>query len=105
MCHFSRCVPLIVVVTVRFFGSIREASGIDAIDVPIEQDESVESLLRRLVVRFGEKLDNTLYDSRRGLRREITLTVNGRNIISLDSLNTKLHANDLVFIFTSVAGG
>jgi molybdopterin synthase sulfur carrier subunit len=94
-----------VVVIVRFFGSIREASGIDAIDVPIEQDESVESLLRRLVVRFGEKLANTLYDSRKGLRREITLMVNGRNIISLDSLNTKLQGNDLVFIFTSIAGG
>jgi molybdopterin converting factor small subunit len=94
-----------VVVIVRFFGSIREASGIDAIDVPIEQDESVESLLRRLVVRFGEKLANTLYDSRKSLRREITLMVNGRNIISLNSLNTKLQGNDLVFIFTSIVGG
>lgn len=93
------------VVSVKFFASIRQASGVDAIDIAIEQGESAELLLKRLVERFGEKLANTLYDSRKDLRKDVTLMINGQNIIVLDGLETKLHDNDLVFIFTSIAGG
>jgi len=94
-----------VVVIVKFFGSTRQASGIDAVDISIEHGESAESLLKRLVGRFGEELAHALYDSGTAMRKDITLMVNGRNIAALDGLNTKLHDRDLVFIFTSIAGG
>jgi MoaD family protein len=92
-------------VTVKFFASIREATGVDAIDVVIEQGESADALLRRLVVRFGEKLTSALYDSSRALRKDITLMVNGRNLRTLEGLDTELHDADVVLIFTSIAGG
>lgn len=93
------------VVTVKFLASIREAAGVDAVDVIIESGESVGALLKRLVERLGERPANALYDSRKGLRKDVTLMVNGRNLRALEGLDTKLREADVVLIFTSVAGG
>jgi molybdopterin converting factor small subunit len=55
-------------------------------------------------LEHGQKVLTRLFDGE-NLRPEIILLVNGKNIGSLDGLDTEIHHGDQVAILTAVAGG
>jgi molybdopterin synthase sulfur carrier subunit len=91
-------------ITVKFFASFREVTGVKEIELPTAKN--VKVLINTLVEKFGPKLTEKLYepDTSR-LRDWVNVLVNGRNVKVLEGLDTALNDNDVVAIFPPVGGG
>ncbi|MFL0268330.1 ubiquitin-like small modifier protein 1 [Candidatus Clostridium radicumherbarum] len=87
---------------VKFFAYLRDYTNTKSLD--IENYETLEELLYELCNTFGEKLKKAIFDGE-NLSNEIIIMVNGRHIVHLDGLKTKLMDNDEISIFPVVAGG
>ncbi|WHH60808.1 ubiquitin-like small modifier protein 1 [Petroclostridium sp. X23] len=73
--------------------------------VQIEENASILGLIDQLIVMYGEKLRNKLFNESKDIRPEIAMFLNGRNVFALDGLNTKLSLGDEILIFPPVGGG
>ena len=89
-------------ITVKFFANFREAVGVEKTEVKTVED--ISSLLKVLVAKFGESLDEQLHDGER-LRESVNILVNGRVVNLAKGTGTKLKDGDVVTIFPPVSGG
>jgi sulfur-carrier protein len=87
---------------VKFFAYIRDYTNTKVLD--IEYYETLEELLYKLCDMFGDKLKNKIFDGE-NLSNEIIIMVNGRHVVHLNGIKTKLEDNDEISIFPVVAGG
>jgi len=84
------------VVTVKFFASVRQATGMSQVDLnPPPKD--IRSLLNELVKRFGPNLANQLFEPGTSRMRDaVVILVNGHSIKLLEGLDTRLNSGDMV---------
>ncbi|MEW6263950.1 MAG: ubiquitin-like small modifier protein 1 [Thermodesulfobacteriota bacterium] len=68
---------------------------------------SGQTRLRRLLetVCDSDERRQRIFDQRGGLRSDVTILRNGRNVVFLDGLETVLNNGDKVAIFPPVYGG
>jgi len=87
---------------VKFFAYIRDYTKCK--ETKIENEETVEKLLLRLSDIYGDQFRKRIFSGSE-LSKEIIILVNGRHIVHLNGINTKLKSGDTVSIFPVVAGG
>jgi MoaD family protein len=97
----------VVKVSVKFFTFLRELVGKREEIVELSGREvTVKDLLECLAERYGEDFCGYVFDPVSGkLREHLQLLVNGRNVISLKGLSTKLKDGDVFAIIPPVGGG
>lgn len=87
----------------KFFASVREATGIKSKEMDAE---TIEGLLESLKITFGDRFTDTVIDPETGrLKQFYSCMVNGKRIELLDGYETKLSENDSVALFPPVGGG
>lgn len=87
---------------VRSFAGFRSILGREsAVELP--QNSKIEDLLSSLCVAHGD-LRALLFDQA-GLKEEVNILVNGKNIESLHGMKTELSDGDEVAIFPAAIGG
>ena len=90
-------------VLVKFFATVREATGVKNIEMDVD---TIREVLDALQVTFGERFTQTVIDPNTGnLKQFFSCMVNGKRIELLDSYDTKLVDNDAVALFPPVGGG
>ncbi|MFW9844658.1 MAG: ubiquitin-like small modifier protein 1 [Candidatus Thorarchaeota archaeon] len=90
-------------VLVKFFATVREATGVKNIEMDAD---TIRDVIDSLQVTFGERFTQTVIDPSTGnLKQFFSCMVNGKRIELLDSYNTKLEDNDAVALFPPVGGG
>ena len=89
---------------VKFFAYIRDYTGCKSIDFPY--CKTIKDLTNSLCEKYGDKLRNKMlsHDGSK-LGEEIIILVNGKNVVHLAGINTKLISTDVISIFPVVAGG
>lgn len=87
---------------IRLFSFLRAAAGVP--ETP-GQAGTVRELLDQLVQQFGEPLRRQLFTPGGELRPDISILVNGRNIVFLDGLDTALAPGDEIALLPPAAGG
>jgi sulfur-carrier protein len=87
---------------VKFFAYIRDYTKCKETNIACE--ETVEKLLLKLSEMYGDQFRSKVFSGNE-LSKEIIVLVNGRHIVHLDGINTKLENDDVVSIFPVVAGG
>jgi len=94
-------------IKVKVYGSLREVLIKPEISLQLErEDETVGSVVRVLIERFGERLKNELIDPKTGeLSAAYQIFVDGKHISLLGGLDSKLKENNVVEILYPVAGG
>jgi molybdopterin synthase sulfur carrier subunit len=93
-----------MLIRVRFFGDLRKNIDKRWMTVEVTQD----STLLELISNIAKNLDSSLLDKlveKNVVRSEIRILVNGRNIIYLNKLDTKLSDGDIVAIMPIAGGG
>ncbi len=89
-------------VKVRSFAGFRSILGRESV-VELHQKAVVDDLLSNLCAAHGE-LRALLFDQA-GLKEEVNVLVNGKNIESLQGMKTELSEGDEVAIFPAAIGG
>jgi molybdopterin converting factor small subunit len=86
---------------------VREVLKKPEISLQLErEDETVGSVVRVLIERFGERLKNELIDPNTGeISTAYQIFVDGKYISSLSGLDSKLKENNVVEILYPAAGG
>lgn len=93
-------------VVVKVFGNLKVILGIPELEIDVGcEDKTVNSVLNALMKQFGESLRRELLDSAGKVKAVYSIFVNGRNIVLMSGLNTKLEENDTVSILPLVDGG
>lgn len=88
---------------VRFFATYRDITLTKAIEVPAP--ETVRGLLELLSEKYGKAMRDKLFLPDGTLSWDAIVLVNGRHVVHLAGLDTKLTESDVVSIFPMVAGG
>jgi len=90
-------------VTVKAFADVRKLLGRELV-ISIPEGETVRYLLQILGNTYAGFLPRILeHDGQ--LRRYVSILENGRNIRSLNDLDTRLAEGDVIAIFPPLAGG
>ncbi len=89
-------------IKVRVFATIREAVGVDELDLDI--DEGFEDLVKKADEVTDGRFSKAVW-SEGWFRENLIVFVNGRNVEFLGGKNAKLRDGDVVAIFPAIAGG
>lgn len=88
---------------VKLFAGVRLAAGVASVEMDTPPD--VRSLLDELARRYGKELEESLLDAEGRLVKGAVILVNGRNVHSMEGLDTALGEGDGVSIFPPIGGG
>lgn len=92
-------------VKIRFFTTLREITGKREETAELAGRATVDNLLSFLSKKYGEKFTNYLYHEETGLQVSLQVLVNGKNITTLQELETELKDGDTLAIIPPVGGG
>lgn len=91
-------------VLVKLHGDLRKKAGAGEIKVPIDERETIDTLLIKIGKRHANLLEAIL-DPRTGeLREYFNILLNGREIQHIRGIHTKLKDRDELAIFPPAAG-
>lgn len=91
-------------VTFRTFADFREIIGAREQELSLPEGETVGGLLKGLR-EDHPRLQEKLFDASGNVKPYIIILKNGRNIESLQHLDTIITADDVISVFPPVAGG
>ena len=90
-------------VTVKLHGDLCEKAGTDTIRLPINENDTVDTLLIRLGKRHPILLEAILDPTTGELNPYFNILLNGRQIQHMRGIHTKLKHKDELAIFPPVA--
>lgn len=91
-------------ITFRTFADFREIIGAREQELSLPEGESVGGFLKGLC-EAHPRLQGKLFDASGKIKPYILILKNGRNIESLQHLDTIIAADDVISVFPPVAGG
>ncbi|MHB8909427.1 MAG: ubiquitin-like small modifier protein 1 [Syntrophales bacterium] len=91
-------------VTIRAYATLREIIGARETTLALSPGETVRCLLENLT-QTHPGLRAQLFDATAQVKPYILILKNGRNIMSLQQLDTVIGEGDVIALFPPVAGG
>jgi len=90
---------------VVFLGPFRQVTGAKDIEVPMDDNETVQDLLTKLVDKFGQEFKKVMFYETGRLRENLVIRLDGENIDAKDGLATQIRAGQELMIMPAVTGG
>jgi molybdopterin synthase sulfur carrier subunit len=95
---------MIMRITFRTFADFREIIGVNEKEISLPEGETVGGLLKGLC-KVHSGLQGKLFNAAAELKPYVIILKNGRNVASLQHLDTVISDQDVIAIFPPVAGG
>lgn len=93
-------------VLVKFTAHMRVLTGADQIVVDLDEGSCLSDLLKALIERYGDGLNNFLYASELSpIDTWATVLVDGKATLLTSKSNTKLREGSTVVLLAPVSGG
>lgn len=89
---------------VKLFATFRDIINSKEVDIPVPESLTVKQLIQGLIKQFPA-FESELFNENDELKPFTHIFVNGRNIIHLDGLNTKITKSDDIALIPPVGGG
>jgi MoaD family protein len=91
-------------IKISFLSLLADIVNEKEIILSIKEDSRIKNVLELLSRKFGN-IRETMFNSAETLNSYIILGLNGKNVHSLDNLNTILHNGDEISFLPAIAGG
>lgn len=92
-------------VKITFLSLLTDITEIEELNLPIEEGVNIRTILEQLTNKFGSKFEEMIFKSSKDLSKYVIITVNSKDIRTLDGLNTKIQLNDEISFIPAIAGG
>ena len=90
---------------VHMFGTLRSiVGGNKEVEVRLTEQSTVQEALAQLVRPYPD-LERKVFSAPDQISAGVQVFVNGRSILFLDGLDTRLHEDDRLALFPPLAGG
>jgi len=92
-------------VKIAFLSLLADLIGKDEVIILIKEESTINDVLKVLNDKLGEKFRGIIYKSPDILSEFILIGLNGKDIQSLNQLNTIISKNDELIFMPAIAGG
>lgn len=92
-------------VKITFLSLLTDITGVEELNLPIEEGVTIRTILEQLTHKFGSKFEEMIFKSSKDLSKYVIITVNSKDIRMLDGLKTKIQLNDEISFIPAIAGG
>lgn len=93
-----------MIISVRFYGIAYDYTKVREWHPETHEGVDVSQLLKLIVERFPN-MNELVYDKQEKIRDYLGISINNRDIKSLEGYKTKLETGDMVFIIPPIGGG
>ena len=73
--------------------------------VQIDDSTNVKQVIEKLVEKYGENLEKNIYTPSRNLSTYVIIVLNGKDIRTMEGLETKVNSGDELSFIPAIAGG
>ena len=92
-------------VKIMFLSLLTDITEVEELNFPIEKGVNIRTILEQLTNKFGSKFEEMIFKSSKDLSKYVIITVNGKDIRTLDGLSTKIQLDDEISFIPAIAGG
>ena len=92
-------------IKIFFLSLLEDITGVNEISLSIEKNSTIKDVLKLLTSKFGKDFKITIFESQDTLSKYIIISLNGKDIRSLENLDSSLHDGDEVALLPAIAGG
>lgn len=89
---------------IKVFANFREICGGKKVDIEVYDNEPIENVLDRLIEKYP-KMKEELFTEDKEIKPLVHVFINGKNVIHLEGLKSKVKTTDEIALFPPVAGG
>ena len=92
-------------VKIIFLSVLVDITQIEEVTLPIDDGSNIKNILGQLSLKFGKKFEDLIFKASENLSKYVIVTINGKDIRTLDGLNTKIQIDDEISFIPAIAGG
>lgn len=92
-------------IKIIFLSVLVDITQIEELTLPIDDGSNIKNMLEKLSSKFGKKFEDLIFKASENLSKYVIITINGKDIRTLDGLSTKIQLNDEISFIPAIAGG
>jgi molybdopterin synthase sulfur carrier subunit len=92
-------------VKIAFLSVLEDFTKTKEITIPLDDNSTIKSIFGKLSDKFENSFEKYFVDKSGNLNKYIILALNGKDIRSLNGLDTEIHDNDEISFIPAIAGG
>ena len=92
-------------VKIVFLSTLVDITGKSEILIAVNEYYNIKQLIEILVSKFGTNFKQVMFNSSGNLNWYLIISINGKDIRSIDNLSTIIHQGDEITFLPAIAGG
>ncbi len=92
-------------IRINFLSLLADITKIKELDLSVQKNSTVKEIIKSLILKFGEEFETAILDSPDSLSKYIILGLNGKDIRTLNNLDTIVNHHDEILLLPAIAGG
>jgi len=92
-------------VKINFLSLLADITEIKELNLSVHDNATIKEILERLVSKYGKDFERSIMDSPDSLNKYIILGLNGKDIRTLENLDTIVTHHDEILLLPAIAGG
>jgi len=92
-------------IKINFLSLLADITKIKELNISVQDKSTIKEILERLISKFGKDFKKKILDSPDSLSKYIILGLNGKDVRTLENLNTIVNHHDEILILPAIAGG
>ncbi|MBY9003041.1 MAG: MoaD/ThiS family protein [Candidatus Lokiarchaeota archaeon] len=92
-------------VKIYFLSLLADITNIKELNLSIQVNSTIKEILKILISKFGKDFERKILDSPDSISKYIILGLNGKDIRTLENLDTIVNQHDEILLLPAIAGG
>jgi len=92
-------------IKINFLSLLADITKIKELNLSIHENSTIKEILDSLINKFGKNFESAILDSPSSLSKYIILGLNGKDIRTLNDLDTIVNHHDEILLLPAIAGG
>ena len=92
-------------IKINFLSLLADITKIKELNLSVQENATIKEILERLISKFGKDFERKILDSPKALNKYIILGLNGKDIRTLEDLDTIVNHHDEILLLPAIAGG